>query len=264
MWARRSHTPTSAKTTPTEDHTPTEHHAVVRAERRGARTVVSRLASKAPLGARVLPSVGGVCRVALVHTAATLVSGDAVHLEVDIGPGASCELFEISATVAHPMSAGAQIEKLVEVAIADEGALVMREQALVLAQATDLRRTTRFALSSGARAVHREMLVLGRVGETPGHALIRSRVERDGSPVFDDAIDTGDLGVLHSPAVFGNARVLGACSLWGAASTLEGAGIFAVSPSDRVFRVLAETAARATDALDAFEGRLVEEQPWVT
>lgn len=127
---------------------------------RCGRSVVSRLASRSPLGVRVLPPAGDFCRVALVHTAATLVGGDRVRLDVDVGPGASCELLEISATVAHPTSGGSSIEKALEVTVADGGTLVINEQALIVAQATDVRRTTTLALAGAARAAHREMLVL--------------------------------------------------------------------------------------------------------
>jgi urease accessory protein len=235
--------------------TPTDAPSLLRVERRGARSEVNRIVSRTPLGLRVLHPEQSVCRVAIVQTAAMLLAGDRVGLEVEIGPGAACELVEISATVAHGTKQRAAIEQRLRVRIADGARLVLREQPLVIAAGTDLRRATTFELEGDACASHREMVVLGRHGERHGAAVLRTRVERDGAPVYDDTIDLRDAAIVRSPAMFGSARVLGTHALWGVPGALAEPSVFVLGSRDRVMKALARDASSAVEALDAFELR---------
>jgi urease accessory protein len=243
----RCRTPTTTPTT----HTSTDACALVRVERRGARSVVSRLHSEAPLGLRLLAEAGTRARVAIVNTAAMLIGGDALSLEVEVGPGAACELLEISATTAHPTRGEHRIDQRLRVSVGDGAFLSLREQPLIIAAATTLRRTTVIELTGDAQVAHREMLVLGRHDEPPGAACVRVRTERDGEALFDDTIDTRELAVAGSPAVFGNARVLGMLSLWGIPTAIDGDGVFELGPRDHVMRVLGPAAREIAGLLDA-------------
>jgi urease accessory protein len=212
--------------------------------------------SSAPVGLRVLRPDGDRARVAVVHTSAMLVAGDDLRLEVRVGPGASCELCEISASVAHPADGQGLIEQQLAVQVGEAGTLLLCERELVLAAASRLRRTTRIELTGSARVAHRETIVLGRYGEAPGAAVVRTRVERDGLPVFDDTLDTRDAATIRSPAVLGASRVVGTFGLWGVSAPPRAPGVFGLGPQDSLMRVLARDASVAVAELDAFE-RLV-------
>lgn len=214
---------------------------------------MSYVASSAPIGLRVLRPDGDRARVAIVHTSAMLVAGDDLHLDVRVGPGASCELSEISACVAHPTDSRARIEQHLAAHVGDAGTLLLCERELVLAAASRLNRSTRIELTGTARVAHRETLVLGRYDEAPGAAVVRTRVERDGLPVFDDTLDTRDAATLRSPAVLGASRAVGTFGLWGISAPTGGEGMFGLGPRDRLMRLLARDASVAAAELDAFE-----------
>ncbi|HEU4701706.1 MAG TPA: hypothetical protein VFS37_04420, partial [Conexibacter sp.] len=77
---------------------------VAAAGARGA--VLAELRAAAPWAPRPLPAADGVARVALVQTAAALVAGDAVALDVVVEADAALELIETGATVAHDARGG--------------------------------------------------------------------------------------------------------------------------------------------------------------
>jgi urease accessory protein len=198
-------------------------------ERRAGRTAITTLRSAAPLG---LVPLGGA-RVAIVQTAACLVGDDDVRLHVRVGAGAALELVEISATVAHP---GADARQSVHVEVAAGGRLVFAERPLIVAAGARVRRSVEIELAHGARALHREALVLGRHGEEPGSVRARVRIAREGVPVLDETIDTGDLAVLRSPAVLGEARAVAGLGLYGAEPPAPEPGAFALGPADTLVR----------------------------
>jgi urease accessory protein len=242
-------------TTASRTRTPTE--ARLRIERDGDRSVVAALVSAAPIGLRPLAGRDVVARVAVLQTAACLVAGDDVALLVEVGEGAALDLRDISATLAHPVPPGtAPIRQRIVLRAAAGARVVWAEQPLVVAAGTALERITRLELATGAVVLHRETLVLGRHGEEPGAARVRLRAERDGRPVLDDGLDTGELAALRSPAVLGAARAVGSLALLGApppAGLPDGA--FALGPLDTLLRVPAASAL-ALAALDAVTGSL--------
>jgi urease accessory protein len=213
------------------------------------RSVVRRLRGAPPLGLRQLRGGGGSgepARVAVVQRAAHLVGGDDVRLEVDVEDGAALELVEISATLVH---AGAPARQSIALLVGDGARVSFREQPLIVAAGAQLDRTLTLALAAGARVVHRETLVLGRVGEPPGGARVRTRVERDGSPVLDETLRTDEGDVLRSAAVAGDARVIGALSRYGTGGPAP-EDAFALGADDTLVRRLAR-AARELSELDA-------------
>ncbi len=204
------------------------------------------LDSRAPVGLRVLRAAGTVARVALVQTSACLVAGDDVALEVRVGAGASLELVELSATVAHPVPASRpEIRQATGVEVDAGGRLLWLAEPLVLAAATRLHRRLDVATAPGARVLLGETVVLGREGERPGAATTRVRITREGRAVLDDELATGDLGVLRSPVVAGEARVCAALTLVGVeAPEPLAAGALRLGRLDTTLRCLG---ARAVD-----------------
>ena len=88
-------------TTAAPTRTATRRGARLTVARRGSRTVLAELGSSVPVGLRRLrSSTMAMAHIALTQTAAMLVGGDEVSLEVSVGAGAGLLVRELSATIA--------------------------------------------------------------------------------------------------------------------------------------------------------------------
>jgi urease accessory protein len=72
-----------------------------------------------------------MAHIALTQTAAMLVAGDDVSLEVSVGAGAGVLLRELSATIAHPATIPAR--QRISIDVAPGGVLIMLGEPLVIA-----------------------------------------------------------------------------------------------------------------------------------
>lgn len=214
-------------------------------ERRAGASVVTVLDSRAPVGLRPLGQYGASARVAVVQTSACLVGGDNVALEVRVGTGASLELVELSATLAHPVAVDRPgIRQATRVEVGAGGRLLWLAEPLVIAAGTRLHRRLDVVTAPGARVLLGETVVLGRDGERPGAATSRVRITREGRAVLDDELATGDSGVLRSPVVAGEARVCAALTLAGVAAPEPlPAGALRLGAQDTTLRCLGSGAA---------------------
>ncbi len=230
--------------------------ARIAVERRGATSFIAELASCDPVGLRPLPPNGALARVALVQTSACLVAGDDVATEVRVGPGASLEIVELSATMAHPVPATRPgIRQVATVEVGAGGRLLWLAQPLVLAASTRLYRRLDVVVADGARALLRDIVVFGRSGERPGAATTRVRITRDGRAVLDDAVATADPAVLRSPAVAGSARVLASLTLVGVeAPEPPATGALSLGAQDTTLRCLGPEAVGVRARLATVEG----------
>lgn len=194
---------------------PPESVVGVRAVRRGVDTVVTDLTGTEPWRPRLLGVSGPVARVALVQSRASLLRGDAVALEIDLGAGCALELVELGATVAHHVRGGPAARLDTSVRLGRGARLVWLGQPLIAAAGCDVLRSTRIELATGAAVLLGEALVLGRVGEEPGHARVRTRVTLDGRPVIDETLDTQPAWLLRSAVVAGTATAVDSLLLAG-------------------------------------------------
>jgi urease accessory protein len=163
------------------------------------------------LRARLLAPHNGVVRVALVQTAASLLSGDRVRIDVRLRAGAHVELIDVAGLVAHDVRGGDGATLDVDVQLDTGARLHWASQPLVLAGGCDLLRRTDVSLADGAALLARDTLVLGRVGEEPG--ALRSSLDVRGLHV--EELDTSDRALLRSPVVAGAAKVLDTLALYG-------------------------------------------------
>ena len=201
-------------TTAAPTRTSTNRGARLTAVRRGSRTVLSELSSAVPVGLyRLRSSTVDMAHIALTQTAAMLVTGDDVSLEVSVGAGAGLLLRELSATVAHPATVPAR--QRISIDVAPGGVLIMLEQPLVIAAGASVQRVLEIELAQTAVVLHRDTMVLGRHAEAPGDATICQRVTRDGAPVLEETLMTADRAATASPAVLGGARAVGTLALYG-------------------------------------------------
>ena len=147
------------------------------------------------------------CRVGLLATSALLLGGDHVLVEVEVGPGANLELFDVAGTVAyHGRSRPAAWHTTVRVA--GGGSLRWAGEPFVVADGADVLRTLELDLDASATLRLRETLVLGRSGEVGGRLRTRTGIQIDGEPVLleDQRLDPS--GLRRHPGMLGDRRVI--------------------------------------------------------
>jgi urease accessory protein len=167
--------------------------------------VLGELRCAPPLTVRQVFGEGrgaGCCELRLVGTAAGPLAGDDLSLSLSLRPGARAALRATGASVAQggggrTLSIRADLGEGAELS-GDPGALIVCRDSRV-----DVR--LELALGPGAAVDWRELIVLGRTGEAPGHATVRWDVTRAGRPVLRQFTDL-------TPGGLGGRRVL-ACAL---------------------------------------------------
>ena len=107
------------------------------------------------------------CRIGLVATTALLLGGDAVELVVEVGPGATLDLFDVAGTVAYH-GRGRSAAWYTQLTLAEGARLRYRGEPFVIADGADVTRTLVVEVAGSARCVLRETVVLGRAHETGG------------------------------------------------------------------------------------------------
>jgi len=150
-------------------------------------------------------------RVSLVPEGALLLAGDAVRIEVVVGPGAHLELVEPAGTVAYAMHGGAASWD-VDVRVGAAATLQWAGEPFVVAEGASVARRTRVGLAWDARVALREVLVLGRHRERPG--VLRQELDVVGPgdlPVLRESLEVGP---ASGPLLLG-ARVMGTVTLLG-------------------------------------------------
>jgi urease accessory protein len=226
----------------------------IRCESASGTTRLSGLSASGLLRARALPTRDGVARVALVQTAASLLSADHITMTVDCGAGCRLELVEVAGMVAHDVRGGPGAQLDVRVALGAGARMSWAARPLTLAAGCDLRRSTRVDLHPDAVLLWRDTIVLGRAGEAPGRMVADLDVRRAETELHAERLDTGDLELLSSPVVLGaGARVLDTLALYGARAPqaegtlqLVGPGTIRPLPAPSL-----ATAARMLDPLQA-------------
>lgn len=153
-------------------------------------------------------------RVALVAACASLLAGDDVRLEVDVGAGAHLEIIEPSATIAYN-GRGGTCTWSVDIRVAEGGTLIWAGAPFVAAQGADVLRTTTIELGRGAALLHHETLVLGRSAEDGGKVRSTLRATQAGQPLLVEDVDLRDLRLRSQPGVLGRDRVVATTTLLG-------------------------------------------------
>lgn len=135
-------------------------------------------------------------RVSLVPEGALLLAGDAVRIEVHVGPGAALELVEPAGTVAYDMR-GDRATWDVEITLAEAARLTWLAEPFVSSAGSDVVRTTSIDRAEGATCTLQDTVVLGRHGESSGR--LRQTLTSD--------LLVEDLELGH-PLLLGGSRVM--------------------------------------------------------
>ena len=169
----------------------------------------------------------GPNRVHLVQAGGGPLGGDDLALDVHLGPGTCAQVCSAAATVIQAGSPAAAARWAVSADLAQGAALDWRPEPTVICDDAELRSSTAVTLQRGARAMLREVVVLGRAGQRGGRFCGELTVEFDGVPVLAHTLllDGAD-PVLTGPAGTGGTRVIGMLLVVGegTAGPPEGAG----------------------------------------
>lgn len=167
-------------------------------------TVIRELRSAAPL--TLMPGPPGV--VHLVNSAAAPLAGDDLELTVRVGPGARLALRGVAASLALPGHHFEPSRFAVRLEVAGDGELEYLPEPTVITGRARHESELRAEVDPDARLRCREVLVLGRHGERPGHLSSTIRLVRGGRPVLSQGLAIGDPALDGSLAHLAGRRVL--------------------------------------------------------
>jgi urease accessory protein len=211
-----------------------------------------RWCSAAPV---VLRPTGGH-RIHLVQAAGGPLGGDDLALDVDLGAGCAVQLRSAAATVVQPGRSPGPARWAVTASVAQRATLDWQPEPTVVCDGAQLHSRITVALQPAARAVLREVVVLGRAGQRGGRFVGELAVDLDGAPLLAHTVllDGAD-PVLGGPAGTGGARVVGMLAVVGegiegpardageepglrwACAPLDGPGHMVLALADRVTTV---------------------------
>lgn len=158
-------------------------------------------------------------RVHLVHGAGGPLGGDAFALEIGVAPDARLRVRSAGATLVQP-GGGGSARWDVAAEVGSGGRLDWAPEPTVVCDAAGLRSSLRVDLAAGAGAVLREIVVLGRHGESGGRYRGEVSVDVDGAPLLaHTTILDGADPALCGPAGTAGERAVGMLVLAGAAAT---------------------------------------------
>ena len=178
---------------------------IVACRGRDGSTRLPVLASQVPL---VLRASGDVVR--LVAAAGGPLGGDELCLDVEVGDGARLELRSVAASVVLPDRAGRESSLVLRARVGAGGHLSLLPQPTVICAGARHRAQTYVSLAPSATLQLREILVLGREGETGGRVSALVHVDRGGRPLLRSTLDLdGPDSPTIGPAVLGGARAVG-------------------------------------------------------
>jgi len=160
-------------------------------------------------------------QIHLVQAAGGPLGGDDLALDVHLGAGCAVALRSVAATVVQPGRSPGPARWAVTASVGQGAVLDWQPEPTVVCDGAQLHSRITVALQPGARAVLREVVVLGRAGQRGGQFIGELAVDLNGAPLLAHTVllDGAD-PVLAGPAGTGGARVVGMLAVVG-----EGIGV---------------------------------------
>lgn len=182
-------------------------------------TRVVRLVTTPPMAAKILP--GPV--LLLIGSAAGLLAGDRVRVEIDLAPGAQLTIRTTAATIAHPCLAGGDTALDVSCQVGAGARLVWLPEPTIACGGCRHSGRALVTLGAGATACWLENVTLGRCGEEPGPFSQRLDVSLAGRPLLREGLRVGPGAAgWDGPAVVGPYRHIAAVHSWGRRVDIDG------------------------------------------
>jgi urease accessory protein len=212
--------------------------------------VLGELACAPPLTLRQVHGAGqDRCELRLVGTAAGPLAGDDLSIGLQLRAGARATLRATGASLAQGRAGQGAGSLSIRADLAERADLVADPGALIVCRGSRVDVRLELALGAGAAVDWRELIVLGRAGEPPGHATLRWDVTRLGRPVLRQFVDL-DLGLTAGRRVLACALISDPVSAPRTVVVSPVAVAQRVDDDTLLVSVLDDDAARATRQLD--------------
>lgn len=177
--------------------------------------VLREAVSKPPITLRQVRSEDpGTCAVCVVGSAAGPLAGDRIELDVEVRPGANAAVMATGASLAQGRS-GLAGRLRTQVTVAEGARLDGTPPPLIVCTGSAVEVELDIRLAATATLRWREVLVLGRLGESAGAASLDWRVSRAGRPVLRQRIDLTSPALLRWPGMLAGASVLASALVTG-------------------------------------------------
>ncbi|GAA3652090.1 urease accessory protein UreD [Lentzea roselyniae] len=170
-------------------------------------SVVRVLRSQSPLTLVPARRVGPVALVHLVSSVTSPLGGDSLELTVEVGPGASLDLRGVAATLMLPGPTGLPSSSVLRFSV--EGSVRYVPEPTVVTSRAHHVAVVEAELDGHAELLLREVLVLGRVGESAGTLSTSVRATRCGKPLLHQQLVVGTPSIDSSAAGLAGKRVVG-------------------------------------------------------
>ncbi len=146
------------------------------------------------------------------------LGGDELSLDVAVAAGARLRVGSAAATVLQPSVVGLETCLQITADVSDDAFLEWEPEPTVVAADANLTMQTTIRASPSASVVWREVVALGRYGETGGTITTSMTIDAD-QPVLRQSTMLGCAAPAgwDGPAVLGSARVLGTLVVLGSA-----------------------------------------------
>lgn len=178
------------------------------------RVRLTTLRSSHFLSPRPLLVDGTRARIALVGLCATLLSGDDLRIEIDVGAGVDLELVEPAGTVAYNAKGGCASWSAT-ITVAEGSSLIWAAASFVVSAGADVRRETKIILGDSAKVLFRETLIMGRSGESGGRLRAHLEAHDPHQPLLIEDLDLTDAETSALPGILGDNRVLATAVILG-------------------------------------------------
>lgn len=146
-------------------------------------------------------------RVGLLATTALLLGGDEVDLAVELGSGATLDLFDVAGTVAYH-GRGQPASWRTTLSLADGACLTYAGQPFVVSDGADVTRSLQADVAGSVRLRLRETLVLGRAGQSGGRLRSRALLRVAGTDAWREDTDLDPAGIRDLPGLLLGHRVV--------------------------------------------------------
>ena len=142
--------------------------------------------------------------VSLIATTATLLGGDTLRMDVEVGPGLRLDLRDVAGTVAyHGRGVGCVVD--VSLRVHEGATLTWLAEPLVVADGAEVIRQLRVEVADGGRLLLRDQVALGRSGQEGGRLHCHTTMTYAGRPALVEQLEVrSGLG----PGALGDARVV--------------------------------------------------------
>ena len=167
---------------------------------------------------RLVDSAGSSLRVALVGSYATLLAGDDVAIDIEVGSGVHLDIVEPTGMIAYD-AGGVPARWAASLSVADGAALTWRAASFVVSTGANITRRCEVHLADGGVALLGETLVLGRTDEGGGSLHNAQHATLDGRELLVDELDLRTRQ-RTTPGILGTSRVVATTTLLGTPAPL--------------------------------------------